>query len=156
MNCILSRAISYHYYQCRCPPIKVETLLCSSCLELLLGYPKSLLVFLAQPSLLWLVTTYSRLLHLLQTTIYKMFWLANLQKMNFMLDIVTKWGKCYYKMGSFLFYKTGQVVLQSREGITEWHNFYYKWETGVFQSGAIITKKSRIVQKDSDISVLEP
>ena len=59
-------------------------------------------------------------------------------------------------MGSFLFYKTGQVVLQSREGITEWHNFYYKWETGVFQSGAIITKKSRIVQKDSDISFLEP
>ena len=85
-----------------------------------------------------------------------MFWLANLQKMNFMLDIVTKWGKCHYKMGSFLFYKTGQVVLQSREGITEWHNFYYKWETGVFQSGAIITKKSRIVQKDSDISFLEP
>ena len=85
-----------------------------------------------------------------------MFWLANLQKMNFMLGIVTKWGKCHYKMGSFLFYKTGQVVLQSREGITEWHNFYYKWETGVFQSGAIITKKSRIVQKDSDISVLEP
>ena len=59
-----------------------------------------------------------------------MFWLANLQKMNFMLDIVTKWGKCYYKMGSFLFYKTGQVVLQSRVGITEWHNFYYKMGGG--------------------------
>ena len=59
-----------------------------------------------------------------------MFWLANLQKMNFMLDIVTKWGKCYYKMGSFLFYKTGQVVLQSRVGIREWHNFYYKMGGG--------------------------
>ena len=113
MNCILSRAISYHY-QCRCLPIKEETLLCSTCLELLLGCPRSFLVFLARPSLLWPVTTYSRLLHLLQTTIYKMFWLANLQKMNFMLDIVTKWGKCYYKMGSFLFYKTGQVLLQSK------------------------------------------
>ena len=27
---------------------------------------------------------------------------------------------------------------------------------GVFQSGEAITKKARIVQKDSDISVLEP
>ena len=72
-----------------------------------------------------------------------------------MLDIVTKRGKCYYKTGSFLFYKTGLVVLQSRVGITEWHNFYNKMGEGVFQSGAIITKKSRIVQKDSDISVLE-
>ena len=59
-------------------------------------------------------------------------------------------------MGSFLFYKTGQVVLQRRVGITEWHNFYYKMKGGVFQSGAIITKKRRIVQKDSDNSVLEP
>ena len=125
MNCILSRAISYHY-QCRCLPIKEETLLCSTCLELLLGCPRSFLVFLAWPSLLWPVTTYSRLLHLLQTTIYKMFWLANLQKMNFMLDIVTKWGKCCYKMGSFLFYKMEQVLLQSKVGITEWHNFYCK------------------------------
>ena len=58
-------------------------------------------------------------------------------------------------MGSFLFYKTGQVVLQRRVGITEWHNFYYKMKGGVFQSGAIITKKRRIVQKDSDNSVLE-
>ena len=66
-----------------------------------------------------LVTTYSMLIHLLQTAIYKMFWLVDLQKMNFMLDIVTKWGKCHYKMGSFLFYKTGQVVLESRVGITE-------------------------------------
>ena len=76
-----------------------------------------------------------------------------------MLDIVTKWGECYYKIGSFLFYKTGQVVLQSRVGITEWHNIYYKMKTGgggVFQSGEAITKKARIVQKDSDISVLEP
>ena len=47
-----------------------------------------------------------------------------------MLDIVTKWGKCYYKMSSFLVYKTGQVVLQSRVGITEWHNFYYKMGGG--------------------------
>ena len=56
-----------------------------------------------------------------------------------MLDIVTKWGECYYKIGSFLFYKTGQVVLQSRVGITEWHNIYYKMKTGggggEFQSG---------------------
>ena len=29
-------------------------------------------------------------------------------------------------------------------------------EVGVFQSGEAITKKARIVQKDSDISVLEP
>ena len=33
-------------------------------------------------------------------------------------------------MGSFLFYKTGQVVLQSRVDITEWHNFYYKMGEG--------------------------
>ena len=85
-----------------------------------------------------------------------MFWLANLQKMNFMLDIVTKWGKCYEKMRSFLFCKTGQVVLQSRVGITEWHKYYCKMGGGVFQSGTINTKKTRIVQKDSDISVLEP
>ena len=39
-------------------------------------------------------------------------------------------GKCYYEMGSFLFYKTGQVVLQSRVGIREWHNFYYKMGGG--------------------------
>ena len=129
MNCILSRAISYHY-QCRCPPTKEETLLCSTCLELLSGCSRSFLVFLAQPSLFWLVTTYSRLLHLLQTTIYKMFWLANLQKMSFMSGIVTKWGKCYYKMGSFLFYKTGQVLLQSKVGITEWHSFYNKISGG--------------------------
>ena len=76
-----------------------------------------------------------------------MFWLANLQKWT-LLDVVTKWGKYYYKMG--------QVVLQSRVGITEWHNFYNKMGGGVFQSGTIITKKSRIVQKDSDISLLEP
>ena len=63
-------------------------------------------------------------------TIYKMFWLANLQKMNFMLDIVTKLGKCYYKMGRFLFYKTGQVLLQSKVGITERDNFYYKIRGG--------------------------
>ena len=70
-----------------------------------------------------------------------------------MLDIVTKRGKCYYKMGGFLFYKTGQTVLQSRVGITEWHNFYYKMGGAVFQSGAIITNKSRILQMTS---VLEP
>ena len=125
MNCILSRAISYHY-QCRCPPTKEETLLCSTCLELFLGCSRSFLVFLARPSLFWLVTTYFGLLHLWQTTIYEMSWLANLQKMNFMLDTATKWGKGYYKMGSFLFYKTRQVLLQSMVGIAEWHNFYYK------------------------------
>ena len=153
MRCILWRTISYHY-QCRFPPTKEEVLLCSTCLELLLGCSRSFLVFLARSPAL--VVTYSRLLHLLQTTNYKLFWLADLQKMNFMLDIVTKRGKCYYKTGSFLFYKTGLVVLQSRVGITEWHNFYNKMGGEVFQSGAIITKRSRIVQKDSDISVLEP
>ena len=56
--------------------------------------------------------------------------LADLHKMNFMSGIVTKWGKCYYKMGSFLFYKTGQVLLQSKVGITEWHNFYNKISGG--------------------------
>ena len=71
-----------------------------------------------------------------------------------MLDIVTNWGKSYYKMGSFLFYKKGQVILQSRVGIKEWRNFYYKMGGGILQSGAIITKKRRIVQKDSDNSVL--
>ena len=50
--------------------------------------------------------------------------------MNFMLDIVTKWGKCYYKMRSFSVYKTGQVVLQSSVGIAEWHNFYCKMGGG--------------------------
>ena len=59
-----------------------------------------------------------------------MFWLANLQKMNFMLDTGTKWGKCCYKIGSFLFYKMGQVLLQSKVSITEWHNFYYKIRGG--------------------------
>ena len=74
-----------------------------------------------------------------------------------MLDIVTKWGECYYKIGSFLFYKTGQVVLQSRVGITEWHKLYYKRKGGGgIQKWGAITKKDRIVQKDSDISVLEP
>ena len=33
-------------------------------------------------------------------------------------------------MGSFLFDKMGQVVSQSRVGITEWHNFYYKMGGG--------------------------
>ena len=59
------------------------------------------------------------------------------------------------KNGKLFVYKTGQVVLESRVGITEWYNFYYKWEGGVYQCGVIITKKGRIVQKDSDISVLE-
>ena len=47
-----------------------------------------------------------------------------------MLDIVTKWGKCYYKMGSFLFYKTGQVVLQSRVGLQNGTIFITKWGRG--------------------------
>ena len=58
-------------------------------------------------------------------------------------------------MGRFLFYKTRQVVLQCRIGIIEWHNFYYKMGGGLFQSGAIIIKKRRIVENDSDNSVLE-
>ena len=29
-------------------------------------------------------------------------------------------------MGSFLFYKMGQMALENRVGITEWHNSYYK------------------------------
>ena len=57
-----------------------------------------------------------------------------------MLDIVTKWGECYYKIGSFLFYKTGQVVLQSRVGITEWHNINYKMKTGGGGGGPPIPK----------------
>ena len=105
---------------------KEKTLLCSTCLELHLGCSRSFLVSLARTSLLRLVKTYTIWLNLLQKTIYKMFWLANLQKMKFMLDVVTKWGKFYYKMGRFLFYKTRQVVLQCRVGIIEWHNFYYK------------------------------
>ena len=97
---------------------------------------------------------------MLQTTIYHLKTkLANLQKMDFMLDIVTKSGKCYHKMGSFLFYKTRQVLLQSKVGITEWHKFYYKirgGREGVFQSGAIIIENKKMEQKDSDNSVLEP
>ena len=50
----------------------------------------------------------------------------------------------------------GQAVLRKRVGTTERHNFYYKMRGGVFQSGVIITKKRRIVQKDSDNSFLEP
>ena len=47
------------------------------------------------------------------------------------------------------------MVLQCRIGIIEWHNFYYKMGGGLFQSGAIIIKKRRIVENDSDNSVLE-
>ena len=84
-----------------------------------------------------------------------MFWLAYKNKTikkNFMLDTVTKWGKCYYKRGSFLFYKTGQVVLQSLLGITEWHNFCYKIRERSTSKWGNHYKE----QKDSDNSVLEP
>ena len=50
--------------------------------------------------------------------------------MIFMLDIVTKRRKCYYKMGSLLFYKTGQVVLQSRVGLQNGTIFITKWGWG--------------------------
>ena len=49
MKCIQSRTINYHY-QCRFPPTKEEALLCSFCLELLLGCVSSFLVFLTRPS----------------------------------------------------------------------------------------------------------
>ena len=73
-----------------------------------------------------------------------MFLLANLQKMNFMLDIITnseatkceafcftKWGKWYHKVGQVL---QSDII------------FITKWKEGLFQSRAIIAKKRRIVQ----------
>ena len=127
MNCTLSRTISYHS-QRRFPPTKEEALLCSTCLELILGYSRSFVVFLTRPTT---YTTYSRLLHLLEMTIYKMFLTCKFTKNKLYVKYCYKViGKCYYKMGSFLFYKTGQVVLQSRVGIREWHNFYYKMGGG--------------------------
>ena len=58
-----------------------------------------------------------------------------------MLDIVTKWGKCYYKMGSFLFYKTGQVVLQSRVGLQNGTIFITKWGGGYCKVGQSLQKR---------------
>ena len=53
---------------------------------------------------------------------------------------ITKKCKCYYKVGElFLHYKTWQLVLRSRAGITKWDNFYLKFGQ-VLQSGAIIKK----------------
>ena len=65
------------------------------------------------------------------------------------VSVITIWEAFSFTKQCKWYYKVGL-------GITEWHNFYYKMGGGVFQSGAIITKKSGIVQKDSDISVLEP
>ena len=116
MNCILSKTISFHY-QCRFPPTKEEAFFCSTCLELILGYSRSFVVFLTRPTN---YTTYSRLLHLLQMTIYKMFLTCKFTKNKLYVKYCYKViGKCYYKIGSFLFYKTGQVVPQSRVGMAQ-------------------------------------
>ena len=102
----------------------------------------------------WLASACSDLLQLIpgcsicyKWRLYKMFWLANLQKMNFMLDIVTKWGKCYYKMGSFLFYKTGQVVLQSRVGLQNGTIFITKWGGDIAKWGNHYKKEKFSIKK---------
>ena len=64
------------------------------------------------------------------------------------VSVITKWEAfCFTKQGK-QYYKVGQV---SQNSII----FMTKQERGVFESGEIITKKSRIVQKGSDISVLK-
>ena len=50
--------------------------------------------------------------------------------------------------GAIFHYRSGQVVLQSRPGVTKWRNFYNK-VVQVLQIGAII--KSRAVQKANEI-----
>ena len=51
--------------------------------------------------------------------------------------------------GAIFHYRSGQVVLQSRPGVTKWRNFYNK-VVQVLQIGAII--KSRAVQKANEIN----
>ena len=124
MNCILSRAITYHY-QGRCPPHKRGSFALFHLFGINSGLFQVVLSFPSLPNLLWLVTNYSRLLHLLQTTIYKMFWLANLQKINFMLDIVTNGASGITKKGRY--YRMVQFLLQNERGsIPKWGNHYKK------------------------------
>ena len=62
------------------------------------------------------------------------------------VSVITKWEAfCFTKRGKW-YYKVGFVLENGTIFIT-------KWERGIFQSGAIITKKKRIVQKDSGNSV---
>ena len=54
---------------------------------------------------------------------------------------------CFTKRGKW-YYNVGQVLQNGTIFIT-------KWERTLFQSGAIIIKKRRIVENDSDNSVIE-
>ena len=65
------------------------------------------------------------------------------------VDFITKWGSSNVsqsranlikKWRSFLYCKTGQVVLQSRSVITQWGNFYDK-------AGADITEPDKLYYK---------
>ena len=69
------------------PPTQEGVLLLSAYLELFLGRFMSFLVFLG------------RSVFLQTTTFHTMFRFANLLKMNFMLGLITKLGKRYYRLG---------------------------------------------------------
>lgn len=89
-------------------------------------------VVLACSSLLWLLLARPMLLCFLQKQLLRILSLENLLKLNFMLDISTKQGsfddykipQLLHKLGSFFYYKAGQVVLQSRTCITNWDKYY--------------------------------
>ena len=42
------------------------------------------------------------------------------------LCTIAKWGKSYYKEEQMIYYKVGQLLLQSGEGSTKWGNFIAK------------------------------
>ena len=65
-------------------------------------------------------------------------------------------GQVLLQCGKLFVLQNGASGITKSGRITEWHNFYYKMGRGILQSGAIITKKGSIVQKDSDNSVLGP
>ena len=130
MNNIISKATEYISGIVR--PQKRRLLFCSTCLEVLLGCFRSFLVFLVRHCLFWLVTAYFRLFRLLQMT--------TLQN-----GLTCKFTKYEVYVTYFLFYKIGQVLLQSRIGITEWDNFYHKIGEGIEKWGQSL--QSRIVQR---------
>ena len=129
MNCILSRAISYHY-QCRCLPIKEETLLCSTCLELFLGFPGRFWFSQLCPAcfdLLQLIPGCSicykrQFTKCFELLIYKKLTLCQILLQS-QVSVITKWE-------AFCFTKLGKCYYKIRLGIPEWHNFYYKIREG--------------------------